>query len=828
MSLTKLLKTVRGETSVSSTFPITHLNTPSVFETKEGLLGTVIGIRGVPFVTEQDETLNALSHTLHQALMRLDEHFIVYMTTHRKEESISLDGAFQSILAKRINDKYHARFKDRSLYKNHLYLTIVLKGDTSDKTAKSIAWLKRLLDIGSSKAKALSREGNLKVLSAVSEQLLASLSKFKPHRLGDKDEDLGYSELLAFLALFPNAGRSLPFQMPERCPAIAKSIPETFLSEEIYPEGHIGQSISAHQILFGQYIQFQGATPKDTRFGAILSIKKYPKITASNILDPLLRLDSEFIATHSFAPITRAAALKIVDLRRSKLIMAEDGGISQIEALSDLEDKLASEEIRLGHHHHTLLLIAPTIKQLEENINQAVKEYDLSGTVVIKETLGEELSFFAQIPGNHSYIARASLITSLNFINFCSLHNMQTGFKDGNHLGSAVTLLETPFKTPVFFNYHGKGSKTNPSSGHTIIIGSTDAGKTTLTSFLDAQMSRYQGRSFYLDRNESSKIYILGSGKSHYTVIDPKYQDKISMNPLQLPDSHENRTFIKTWFSSLILQEGENALPASISGLINECVNYNFDHLAKPYRNLSNLVKILPIHFPRFDELRRWLKRGDDFDKGEYAWLFDNEEDALELGFDKVGFDITYLTDKVKPNISMPVYLYLVHRMQQCLDGRLTTFNIEEAFKVFESPFWSSLLSDWVPTIRKANGHFVFLTQSPETIIKSSLTSAIRDNVATEIYLPNPKANKKTYIEHLNITPAEYAFIQETSPESRLFLYKQKHEAIICKADLSTLPEEIRILSGNTSSVALMDAIIEEVGDNPDIWLPIFVQRSAQ
>ncbi len=827
MSLLNALKRARDEATVSSLFPITHLNSPTIFESKEGLLGSVIRIEGVPFVTEGASTLNALSHALHAAISIIDERFICYVTCLRKKESSQLDGEFASSFAKRINDKYHARFKHQALYKNSLYLTVVLKGDTSTHTSKSLNWFKRLLDVSSSELQAVRRLENVSTLKNKLDQLLSSLSKFKPTRLGDKDEQLGFGELIEFLSLIPNRGEGVKFKGITQMPVLSKSIPHTFLDEACYPEGHLGQFVAAQQLLFGDYIQFQGATKDDVQFGAMLSVKKYGQTSASIILDPLLSLDCEFIATHSFAPIPRDAALKTIHLKRSKLKNAGDCGVSQITALQQLEDNIASELALLGHHHNTLMLIAPSIKFLEKAINDTVKAYAHSGFVVIKESLGLEPAFWAQIPGNHALIARASLITSHNFVDFCALHNYQTGFKDKNHLGSAVTLLETPSKTPVWFNYHSQSSKTNPAKGHTVIFGGNNAGKTTLVSFMDAQMGRYQGKSFFLDRDQASRIYILASGNSSYTVIHPKFKDTIRMNPLQLPDSPENRTFVKTWMASLIKRPSEDAIPSTIAEQMNECVDYNFDHLEASYRTLSNLAKCLPIDFQRWPELKRWLKGDGAFAEGEFAWLFDNNEDALELSFDKVGFDITYLMDEVSPLISTPVYLYLVHRMRQCLDGRLTSFIIDEAFQVFNSPFWVRLLRDWLPTIRKKNGHFIFMTQSPQTVIDSDISPVILDNVATMLLFPNALASRTTYVDHLKLTDAQYQTLIRITPESRLFLYKQGHEAILCKLDLSGLEDEIRVLSGNEKSVRLLDEILKEIGSNPEQWLPLFLARSA-
>ena len=826
MNLSKARKVAQQEARVSDLCPITHLNSPSIFETKSGLLGSVIRVQGVAFEIEEPATLNHHSHLIHQALVGLDERFMVMTTIHRKKKPAELHGQFSSKFARDLNERYMARFTNQSLYVNELYLTVILKGDTSNKTATSLTWLKRFMDVKVNNNRDAQREEAMLVLTRTVQQLKANLSVFKPQLLGGKDESLGYSELMQFLSITPNAGESLAHPTPTFCPPIAKDIPTVFQQENLYPEGNLSQYLSRYQLLFGEYVQFQGNTTSDVRFAAMLSLKKYPTFTACWLLDLMLSLDGEFISTSTFAPIAREAGLKQIESKRNKLINAEDKAASQIDSLTDLEDGIASETERLGIHHHTLMLIAPTKKKLESAVMEATKRYAQVNIPVIKETpLGIETAFWSQIPGNHHLIARASLLTSKNFVNFAPLHNTQSQFHGGNHLGSAVTLLETPSKTPVFFNYHTEGSSTNPSKGHTAVFGGNNAGKTTLVSFLDAQMGRFGGKSFFIDRDESAKIYILACGNSAYTKIAPS--NPIAMNPLKLPDTPENRSFLKAWFATLIQQEGEASLPGSLSEIVNECIDYAFEQLSPEYRTLNHVSQYFPVDFPRWPELRKWLRGSEQRTNGEYHWLFDNDNDALAFDFDKVGFDVTYLMDKAPHLISTPVYLYLMHRMSNCLDGRLTSFVIDEAWQLFASPYWVKCLSEWLPTIRKKNGHFIFMTQSPKTVTTSAIRHVVLDNLATLILFPNSLADRETYIEQLKLTESQFQFIKETPPESRIFLYKQANDALLCKLDLSELPDLIRILSGNTKSVKLLDELMREVGTNPDDWLLPFLARSA-
>lgn len=829
MSLSKLLKTARQELHVSSMMPYTHLNSPMIFETKTGDIGSVLQVEGLPFVTEGPEALNQASRQLHQALLGLDESFMVYVTVHRSLASLALHGEFTSKFSRRVNEAYHARFKHQNLYRNTIYITVVLNGCSSGAAAKSLKGLDRLRRHLGADHRAMQRDERMNQLCTQVQQLESMLALFKPHCLGSRDKALGYSELMQFLSLVPNGGDVTHPAMPAYAAPIANSIPEAWTQEALYPEGNLSQYLCSKRLFFGDFIQFQGVASDDTRFGVMLSIKKYGQATGSVCLDPLLTLDCEFITTHSFALESREAALKAIAKKRGKLMNAEDLAYSQITDLSALENDVASESSRLGFHHHTVLLIADSQEKLESAMRETVKAYSYSNTTLTRESLGSELAFWAQLPANPHFITRAALITSENFVDFCSLHNYKTGFCDANHLGKALTLLESESKTPVYFNYHGKSSKTNPAPGHTAIYGATNAGKNVLVSFMDAQMERYGQRSFFIDRDEASKIYVLSSPKSAYTVISPKHQAQVSMNPFQLPDTQENRSFVKGWMKELVRKPGEVDLPSPIADALNACVDYAFGSLDKPYRKLSHVVQCLPRSFERWSELNLWLHEGSNGSSGEHAWLFDNDEDALEFDCDKVGFDVTWLMrPEMSVLVSTPVYAYILHRMEQSMDGsRLTSFVIDEAWQVFKSPYWLQILEDWLPSIRKKNGHFIFMTQTPETVLAAPISPVILNSLATSIYFPNPEACIKTYEEGLSLTPSEYQTVKHLNPSSRLFLYKQKQEgSMVCRLDLSDLTDELRVFSGNTKSIALFDAICQEQGGHPHASIDLFLEQS--
>lgn len=810
MQLTKLKKSLENETAVSEFVPFTHLASPEMFETKDHMFGLVLSVEGLSSITATDDELNQYQQMFHQALLKLDAEFMMYETWHRQKQSITLDGQFGSDFAATVNDKYQQRFKHASLFKNKLYLTLVYRNENLNHSKTGIverafSFGKRLSDSSVKAHRIENRAKSLELLMQKSQEIQSLLSAFGVRILSD-------NELLSFLSLVPNGG------IEQHFPATAKSLIDT----DKLPKQNLAKYLCNHRLFFGDVIQIQGNSDIDSRFAAMMSLKQYASQSASVMLDPLLNLNAEFILTQSYAPLERDSAIKAIERAYAMKVNAEDLSASQIEELGVLADFVASSKLGCGLHHASLMLLSDSKTSLNSQMHEATRAFSQANMNIIKETLAQIPAFFAQIPGNAHAIARSSIITSENFADFCALHNVKSGHHKANFLNSAVSLLESPSKTPVYFNYHVQGSKTNPSRGHALIIGGNDSGKTTLVSFLDAQMSRFKGqRSIFLDRNNGLKIYILAMN-GHYLTICPKHKAQCQMNPLQLKDTPANRDFCKSWLQALLLREGESQLSGEITDICNDAIDYCFDSLEIKSRSLSELVRFLPVNFERFFELKRWLKGSDERGAGQFGWLFDNESDVIHLDNNRIGFDITYILDNLSPEVATSVFMYIMHRIELSLDGRLTSIVIDEMWQVLRTPYWRQWLEQRLPSIRKDYGHIIGMTQSPKTIVQSPISAELLDNVASLILFPNPKADASIYKDCLGLNSTEFEFIKNNSPQSRLFLYKHDTDSMICRLDLSDLSDEVRVFSGNKSSVALMERLIAEKGQSPDNWLKDF------
>ena len=127
----------------------------------------------------------------------------------------------------------------------------------------------------------------------------------------------------------------------------------------------------------------------------------------------------------------------------------------------------------------------------------------------------------------------------------------------------------------------------------------------------------------------------------------------------------------------MVKTDQEHELPATIDKQLTECVNYAYEQLAPQYRYLTTATRILPMDFPRWDRLYKWLRSDGIRSDGEYAYLFDNPRDELVLSAAKMGFDMTYLMSQ-PPQVLTAVCMYLMARIKLSLDKQRVSIFFDE------------------------------------------------------------------------------------------------------------------------------------------------------
>lgn len=769
-----------------------YWNNRTVLTKDNGLL-QVIKIGGFSFETADDEDLEIRKNLRNMLIKGLSGSGVslYFHMIRRKQPAYPPDYAPVDMpdgFALYLDNKWVARHKNKQAFVNELYITVIKKPTSTGALSGVEDLVKGVLRGADKEAWALTMREAYEELEEAVGRVMASLRDYSPEVLEiESTGGRNISHIAEFLSSIVSCG--------QKTKALVSTRP---LSEQL----------CNNRLYFGRRSIEMKMHDGNSKFAGMVSLKEYGPKTWAGVLDAFLEAPYEFVMTQSFEYGNRQTAISGMQRQQDRMVQAGDKAVSQIEEINVALDKAMSGEIGFGKHHLTVMCVADSQKELEGILSMAVVDLTNTGGIGVRETTNMEPAFWGQIPGNFDFLVRKATINTLNLAAFNSMHNYPIGKQENNHWGPAVTVLDTTSSTPFYFNFHVR------DVGHTVIIGPTGAGKTVLMNFLCAQAQKFKCRLFFFDKDRGAEIFIRAlSGQ--YTIIDPA--KPCGFNPLQLPDTGENRTFLMEWMRLLVSTNGEDVSSDDIALISNAIAgNYKLD---QQDRKLSNIAPFLGLGGPGSlaGRLAMW------YGKGSHAKVFDNDTDVIDFGKSSVfGFEMAELL-KDKASLG-PALSYIFHRINLSLDGTPTMIVLDEAWALIDNPVFAPKIKDWLKVLRKLNTFVVFATQSVEDASKSAISDTLIQQTATQIFLPNLKATS-VYRTTFMLSAREFELIRTTDPGTRFFLVKQGNDSVIARVDLSSMSDVINVLSGRASTVIILDEVRKQYGDDPGVWIPIFNKK---
>ncbi len=769
------------EARAGDRLPYARLIDESTMLLRDGSVMTALQVPGLLFETEDSEALNGHTATREVVLRSiLDARFVLYHHVIRRRVEIELDAEFPDPLSRHIDARWKDRLADGSLFVNDQFVTLIRrpargKAGLAERAAKLFS--RRNRDGIEPDPK------DVRSLKAAATGLVAALQPYGAALLGEYTGPSGgtNSELLELLSALYN-GEMHPVRRPS-------------------DEADVGYMLPYRRASFGiDAMEQRGADAPD--FAAIVSLKEYPDATSPGLLDPLLRLPFELIVTETYAPAERTTARERMDLSLRRLKSADEEARAERADMLAARDALGNGAVGFGDHHLTVQVRERDLARLDEATAACAAALADTGAIAVREDTNLEPAFWAQFPGNEHYIVRRAMISSANMASFGSFHGMALGQAEGNHWGEAVTLLQTTSSTPFFFNFH------NGDLGNFSVIGPSGSGKTVVMNFLAAQAQKFKPRTILFDKDRGAELFVRGIGGRYDRIAAGV---PTGFNPLAMPDSATNRAFLRDWLGVLLKAEGPEE-EAIISHAVDAA--YGNDSSLRRLRHFKELLAGArrPQPGDLADRLSAWIGYG------EHGWLFDNERDELDLSNRVLGFDMTALLEN--PRLRTPVMMYLFHRIDERLDGQPTMILIDEGWKALDDQVFAARIRDWLKTLRKRNALVGFATQSARDALESRISTALVEQTATMVFMPNSRARAEDYCDGFGLTSHELALIRSLPAHSRAFLIRQPDASVVVRLDLSGAPEVLTILSGRESSVRRLDLLREALGDDPAEWFP--------
>ncbi len=769
------------EARAGDRLPYARLIDDSTLLLRDGSVMTAIQVPGLLFETEDSEALNAHAATREVVLRStLDARFVLYHHVIRRRVSVDLEASFPDPISRHIDTRWRERLGSGQLFVNDQFITLIRR------PARGKAGLVERV------SKGLKRKGreqveadpkDLRSLRAASQGLVAALQAYGATPLTDYVGPQGNtnSEMLELLSALYN-GEMRPVRKP---------------ADDV----DIGHMLPYRRVSFGlDAMEMRGSGSPD--FAAMLGLKDYPEATSPGLLDSLLRLPFEMVVSESYAPTERQTARERMDLAIRRLKSADEEAAAERADMLAARDALGNGAVGFGDHHLTVMVKERDLGRLDDAMAACAAALADTGAIAVREDTNLEPAFWGQFPGNEGYLVRRALISSANMASFGSLHGFALGQAEGNHWGDAVTLLETTSATPFFFNFH------HGDLGNFSVIGPSGSGKTVVMNFLAAQAQKFKPRTILFDKDRGAELFVRGIGGRYDSI---RAGEPTGFNPLALPDTPTNKAFLRDWLGVLLKAEGPEE-EQTIAGAVDAA--YANDASLRRLRHFRELLSgsRRPQPGDLADRLSAWINAG------EHAWLFDNADDRLDLTARVLGFDMTALLEN--PRLRTPTMMYLFHRIEERLDGKPTMILIDEGWKALDDEVFAARIRDWLKTLRKRNALVGFATQSARDALESRISTALVEQTATMVFMPNSRARPEDYCDGFGLTEHELALIRTLPAHSRCFLVRQPDASVVVRLDLSGAPEVLTLLSGRESSVRRLDVLREALGDAPADWFP--------
>lgn len=549
-------------------------------------------------------------------------------------------------------------------------------------------------------------------------------------------------------------------------------------------------------------------------FAAMLSFKISPDYLDEEFFNTVSTIQTEMICMNGFRIMGGADVEATLRQRKSTAKEKQDSTEKQISEAESAMDENISGNQSLVNYYPLFILFGATPQELQKYIDDFKKISASFGISPVVETFASKVSWFAQIPGfdvfprSFKLLSRAAAIT-------IPMSTQPRGVKNSDWGPGPLVVFPTAQGTPYQFQLHV--SDKPAAVGHTLTIGPTGGGKTTLFSFLIAQSLRHPKlKAFFFDRNKGAEIFTLSVGGKYITMqgkekINPKNTVEKSfithLNPLKMPDSAANRAFLRRWFA--IISGQTDAISADE---IARAVSVNFDYLSNNDRLLKNLWESC---FSSSGHMRSALKKW--VDPLQYGDIFNETSDTLDLESRLTTFDFT---DILQDEILAPAVIsYILHRINNVTvsGGNPSLIMIDETAPMLENKMFRDNFITGLQEGRKNRQAYMVAFQRANVLDKLGIGDVVRGQAQTVLFFRNPAADAADYA-HWNLNPLEMAFIQgKAYPNLKRAVLLSRPvtgESVILNTELGGLGNLLKLFESGRSSVLLAEELYKMYGSN--------------
>ena len=621
--------------------------------------------------------------------------------------------------------------------------------------------------------------------------ILQDLHQYNPHPLSITENTEGvFSEHLEFF-------HQLLFLEKDSI-----SLPLADLSAYLYTK----------HVIFGHNI-IEIGNVHSKKFASVLTIKGIRALPPS-MLDSILQLPILFSCTQSFVFDRDKNDMEHKDYQAYLASVSKSPTINNI--LQDLSFNSTTEE-DYGKNQISLTVYAPNPEKLDNDVMRLVNEINKVGMIAVREDINLASCFWAQLPGNHSFINRSQLAHKSVIGIMSQLHSFWAG-NFSNTWGRAVTLLRNTDGNPFFFNFHSYNN-----DGNTAIIGEYNSKINLLSNFLISESLKYKGKVFSLSLTGVNTLF-YNSICGQNIIIRENHS---GFNPLLIHLSQDNIVFVNQLIVMMVnvdqLAHNENTLHMidkviiCINEAITQCVQ-----LPEQQRHLFGLYQIVQGLPPSTnEEVKQFIL------KGLYPWLWGDYTGIFD-GTGALNLESYQAYNIVLENImDLPQYVigsficYYLHCIKnittQYPDTPIIIYQ-ENIYYLLNNVYMADYFTQWLKYVKASKiCVLLFLCYSLQT----SCINFIKQQADTIILCKN-KHSSLIYKYDFNIEEQDIRIINSGEYINDVCAIKQDGRTTTIELNIT---EEIMtsVLEGTSQAQSRMEYAIAQAGSlHPNHWLPVF------
>ncbi len=541
-------------------------------------------------------------------------------------------------------------------------------------------------------------------------------------------------------------------------------------------------------------------------FASLISFRAAPDYLDEDFFDSIGTIQTEMICMNGFQIMGAAAVEAVLRQRRSAAEKENDSTEEQISSAESSMDENTSGNQTLVNYYPLFIIFGKSQEELKEYVDEFKKISASFGVSPIVENFATKVSWFSIVPGFDTFPRTFKMLSRAAAISI-PMSSTPRGIANSDWGQGPLVIFPTAQGTPYQFQFHV--SDKPAAVGHTLTIGPTGGGKTTLFSFLIAQSLRHKKlKAFFFDRNKGAEIFTLAVGGKYITMQGKEKTDTAfltHLNPLKMQDTVANRAFLRRWFA--MISEQSDAISADE---IARAVSVNFDYLSDKDRLLKNLWESC---FSSSGNMRSALKKW--VDPLQYGEIFNEDVDTLDLESRLTTFDFTDILQDA--TLAPAVISYILHRINNITvsGGNPSLIMIDETAPMLENKMFRDNFITGLQEGRKNRQAYMVAFQRANVLDKLGIGDVVRGQAQTIMFFRNPAADVSDY-EHWNLNPLEMAFIQgKAYPNLKravLLARPVNNESVILNTELGGLGNLLRLFESGRSSVLLAEDLYRQYG----------------